>query len=87
MKKGKKGQKKRKGKKKEVMNTIKNAEVVGHATIETYIRRGLEAQKEKNDKETYTIRDYAILDVNWGTIYRKETRGNLQRERKSRETA
>ena len=70
------------------MNTIKNAEVVGHATIETYIRKGLEAQKGKKDEETYTIGDYTILDVNcMGTIYRRATRGDLQRERKGRETA
>ena len=44
----------------------KNAEVVGHAVIETYIRKGLEAQKEKNKGDTYTIKDCTILDVSWG---------------------
>ena len=58
------------------MNTIKNAEVVGHATIETYIRKGLEAQKEKKDEETYTIGDYTILDVNWGQ-YTEERPGEI----------
>ena len=48
------------------MNTIKNAEVVDHAVIETCIRKGLEAQEEKNKGETYTIKDYTILDVSWG---------------------
>ena len=32
------------------MDSIKNAEAVGHAVIETYIRKGLEAQKEKKIK-------------------------------------
>ena len=53
------------------MNAIKNAEVVGHAVIETSIRKGLEAQKEKNEEETYTIRDCTILDVNWGQYTEK----------------
>ena len=48
------------------MSTIKNAEVVGHAVIETYIRKGLEAQKEKKKGETYKIKDYTILDGSWG---------------------
>ena len=53
------------------MNTIKNIEVVGHATIETYIKKGLEAKKGKNDEETYTLGDYTILDVNWGQYTEK----------------
>ena len=53
------------------MNTIKNTEVVGHAVIETYIRKGLEAQKEKNEGETYKIRNCTILDVNWGQYTEK----------------
>ena len=53
-------------KEKEVMDMIKRAEVVGHAVIETYIRKGLEAQKEKDKGETYAIKDYTILDVSWG---------------------
>ena len=28
--------------------------------MQTYIRKGLRAQKEKNEEETYTIRDYII---------------------------
>ena len=50
---------------------IKNTQVVGHATIETYIKKGLEAQKEKEGEETYTIGDYTILDVNWGQYAEK----------------
>ena len=55
---------------------IKKTQVVGHATIETYIRKGLEAQKEKDGEETYTIGDYTILDVNWGQ-YTEERPGEI----------
>ena len=74
-------------KEKEVMDTIKNAEVVGHAVIETYIRKGLEAQKEKNKGETYTMQDYTILDVNWGQ-YTEKRPGEIYkgREKAYRET-
>ena len=34
--------------------------------IETYIRKGLVANKEKDKGETYTTREYTILDINWG---------------------
>ena len=73
---GEEGTEEEERKEKEVMNAIKNAEVVGHATIETYIRKGLEAQKEKKDEETYTIGDYTILDVNWGQ-YTEERPGEI----------
>ena len=39
--------------------------------METYIRKGLEAQKEKNNGETYKIGDYRIMDVNWGQYTEK----------------
>ena len=35
------------------MATINNAEVVSRAVIETYIRKGLEANKEKDKGEIY----------------------------------
>ena len=48
------------------MATIQNTEVAGNAVIATYIRKGLEANKEKDKSETYTMRDYTTLDINWG---------------------
>ena len=33
---------------------------------ETYIRKGLEANREKDKRETYTVKNYTILDMNWG---------------------
>ena len=53
------------------MNEIKNTRAIGHAAVELYIKKGLEAeQKEKND-ETYTMGEYTILDVNWGQYTEK----------------
>ena len=40
--------------------------MAGNAVIETYIRKGLQANKEEDKGETYTKRDYTILDINWG---------------------
>ena len=68
---GEEGTEEEERKEKEVMNAIKNTQVVGHATIETYIRKGLEAQKEKEGEEAHTIGDYTILDVNWGQYTQK----------------
>ena len=63
------------------MNEIKNTRVIGHAAIETYIKKGLEAeQKEKND-ETYTMGEYTILDVNWGQYTEKRPEKSLKGER------
>jgi hypothetical protein len=70
---------------KEVMNEIKNTKVIGHAAIETYIKRGLEAkQKERND-ETYTLGEHTILDVNWGQ-YAEKRPGEIFKGKKSGET-
>ena len=55
---------------------------MGKPTIETYIRKGLEAQKEKNDEEAYTIRDYTILDVNWGQYIQKRDQGKSSKGEK-----
>ena len=59
------------------MKTIQNAEVVSNAVIETYIRKGLEANRKGEKGETYTVKDYAILDINWGSVCRTKTRGNI----------
>ena len=50
---------------------------MGHAVIEAYIRKGLEAQKRETTEETYTIRDCTILDVNWGQYTEKRPGRNL----------
>ena len=47
------------------MNTIQNAEVASNAVIETYIRKGLEASREEEKGETYTMKDQAIMDISW----------------------
>ena len=47
----------------EATATIKNTEVASKAVRETYIRRGLEANKQEDRGETYTKRGYTILDV------------------------
>ena len=60
----------------------KNTEVVGRATIETYIKKGLEAEKGKEDEETYTLGDYTILDVNWGQ-YTEKRPGEIFKGRKA----
>ena len=44
---GEEGTEEEERKEKEVMNKIKNTEVVGHATIETYIRKGARSPKRK----------------------------------------
>ena len=74
----------------ETMNAIPNAESASnHAVIETYIRKGLEANREKDKGETYTVKDYTILDINWeqytdlrpGEIYKgKEKAGKTFKE-------
>lgn len=79
---GEEGTEEEEKKEREVMNTIKNAEVVGHAVIETYIRKGLEAQKRETTEETYTIRDYTILDVNWGQ-YTEKRPGEIYKGREN----
>ena len=73
----------------ETMNAIPNAESASNAVIETYIRKGLEANREKDKGETYTVKDYTILDINWeqytdlrpGEIYKgKEKAGKTFKE-------
>ena len=50
----------------EEMNTIQSAEVVSNAVTETYIRKGPEASRKEEKGEAYTIKDYTIMDINWG---------------------
>ena len=69
--------------------------MASNVVIETYIRRGLEANRGEDTGpckgETYMKRGYTILDVNWGQytelrpgeIYRgKERAGKIFRENK-----
>ena len=63
------------------MATINNAEVVSRAVIETYIRKGLEANKEKDKGEIYTIRDYTIVDIDWGQ-YTELRPGKIYKEKR-----
>ena len=37
-----------------------------NAVIETYFTKRLEANREKEKGETYTVKDHTILDINWG---------------------
>ena len=48
------------------MTIIQNTEVASNAVIETYIRKGLEANRENDRGETDTVKDYTVLDINWG---------------------
>ena len=68
---GEEGTEKEEKREKEVMNEIKNIKVIGHAAIEIYIKKGLEAEQKERDGETYALGEYTILDVNWGQYTEK----------------
>jgi len=79
---GEEGTKEEEKKEKEVMDEIKNARVIGHAAIETYIKKGLEAEQKEKNEETYTLGEYTILDVNWGQ-YAEKRPGEIFKGRKA----
>ena len=70
---------------KEVMNEIKNTKVIGHAAIEIYIKRGLEAEQKERNNETYTLGKHTILDVNWGQ-YTEKRPGEIFKGKKAGKT-
>ena len=45
------------------MNTIQRVEVASNTVIEAYIRKGLEASREEENGEVYTIKDYTLMDI------------------------
>ena len=69
---GEEGTEEAERKEREVMNTIKKCRGSRSRSNRDIHQKGAQkAQKEKNEEETYTIRDYTILDVNWGQYTEK----------------